>query len=428
MMKLVKFITFGCKVNQYETEVLREKLSEIGYISAKTGETPQLAVINSCAVTAEGERKMRQTLRRIKKDYPEITVLLMGCVSQAFPESAKDLPADIILGNTNVLDAVEAIKEYNGSRIIRVNAHEKGEEFNTPSICGMYGRTRAYIKIQDGCDRFCTYCIIPYARGRVRSKRVKDIMREAETLAEAGYKEIVLTGINLTAFGKDTGESFADAVSAAAAPEGIERVRLGSLEPDHMTDELLDKLSAIPKLCPHFHLSLQSGCDATLKRMNRHYDFAFYKDLVERIRQRFTNTAFTTDVMVGFAGESEEEFETSLNNVVSVGFSKVHVFPYSIRQGTYAEKLSGHIPQSVKESRSKIMIEATEKCRDEFLKTQLDEVYPVLFEQGKRGFFEGSTPNNCRVKVQSNENLCGKIINVKITEMKDGVLLGDIVN
>lgn len=425
-MKLVKYVTFGCKVNQYETEVLREKLSEIGFVSAKAGDIPDFVVINSCAVTAEGERKMRQTLRRIMGDYPDAVVLLMGCVPQAFPEIASKLPAHIILGNTNIMDAVKAITEYSGERVINIPPHESGETFNTPSIYGMYGRTRAYIKIQDGCDRFCTYCIIPYARGRVRSKSVSDIQSEAEALANAGYSEIVLTGINLTAFGKDTGENFADAVKAAAKPDGIKRVRLGSLEPDHMTDELLDSLASEPKLCPHFHLSLQSGCDATLKRMNRHYDFAFYKDLIDRIRQRFSDCAFTTDVMVGFAGETDEDFDISVNNVLSIGFSKVHVFPYSVRPGTYAEKLNDHLTQAVKEKRSKIMIEATNKSRDDFLKTQLNKVYPVLFEQGKKGYFEGSTPNNSRVRVKSQENICGKIIKVKIMDTCEGVLLGEV--
>ncbi len=427
-MKKIKFITFGCKVNQYETEALREILLNNGFTEAERCETPDFVVINSCAVTAEGERKMRQTLRRIKKDNPLAVIALMGCSSQAFPKEAEELPADIILGNTDVSAAAKAIIGYNGNRYINVIDHYTGEKYNTPSICGMHGRTRAYMKIQDGCDRFCTYCIIPYARGRVRSRSVADIRSEAEILAEAGYSEIVLTGINLTAFGKDSGESFADAVDAAAAPKGIKRVRLGSLEPDFLTDDILDRLAAQPKLCPQFHLSLQSGCDDTLKRMNRHYDFAFYSELVARIKARFNDCAFTTDVMVGFAGETEYEFTESLKNVASIGFAKVHVFPYSVRPGTVAAKFQNQLPNKVKEERSKRMSEVSDNSRDIFLQTQICNVYPVLFEQGKSGIFEGSTPNYSRVIIESDADICGLILNVKITAAENGQLKGYIVD
>ncbi len=427
-MKKIKYITFGCKVNQYETEVLREQLTQKGFCECKTYDTPDYILINSCAVTAEGERKMRQTLRRMKSNFPLAVIVLFGCASQVAPEAFSQLPADIIMGNTDMHKIAETVASFNGEKIINVLPHITGEKYNTPSICGMHGRTRAYMKIQDGCDRFCTYCIIPYSRGRVRSRSIADIKAEARALADAGYSEIVLTGINLTSFGKDTGESFADAIDAAALPEGIKRVRLGSLEPDYISDELLDRMVAQPKFCPQFHLSLQSGNDATLKRMNRHYDFAFYKNLVERIRQRFINSAITTDVMVGFAGETDEDFADSLQNVLSIGFAKVHVFPYSVRPGTRAANFADQLSAKVKESRSREMIAATEKSKEAFLDTQIGNIYPVLFEQGKDDIYEGSTPNYSRVVLKSESDICGKILDIKITGREGDSLMGYIVS
>lgn len=424
-MKKIKFCTFGCKVNQYETEAMRELLAQNGFIDVGLHDTPDYIVINSCAVTAEGERKVRQTLRKLRKTYPLSVIMLTGCISQAFPEKANELlEADIVCGNGDVTDACNKLMEYSGGRVVEVKPHYVGEKYNTPTVSGMYGRTRAYMKIQDGCDRFCTYCIIPYSRGRIRSRSVESIRHEAEVLACAGYTEIVLTGINLSAFGRDTGEGFADAVKAAAEPSGIKRVRLGSLEPDYMTDDLLDKLSNIPKLCPQFHLSLQSGCDDTLKRMNRHYDFRFYSELVNRIRARFPNCAITTDVMVGFAGESEDNFKESLRNVESIGFAKIHVFPYSVRPGTVAAKYTGQLTSKIKEERSKIMCSLAEKSQTKFLATQVGKVYPVLFESGKNGVFEGSTPNNSRVVLKCENDISGKIIDIMITDVEDFALVG----
>ena len=307
----VTFYTLGCKVNQYETEAMREAFAAAGHTPVPNDAPFDAAVINSCTVTAESDRKTRQILHKVRRENPETIIILTGCMVQAFSEEARKLTdADIVCGNTDVKKTVEYAERFlkDGERIFKVSEHKKTERFNTPVLSSFAERTRAYMKIEDGCDRYCTYCIIPTARGSVRSKPLAEIAAEAETLSRAGFSEIVLVGINLTSYGKGEDIDICDAVEAAARPDGIKRVRLGSLEPDHISDNVLERLKAQKKFCPQFHLSLQSGCDETLKRMNRHYDTAFYRDLVSRIRAVFKDASVTTDVMVGFAGETEEEF------------------------------------------------------------------------------------------------------------------------
>lgn len=321
----VTFYTLGCKVNQYETEAMREAFAAAGHTPVPNSAPFDAAVINSCTVTAESDRKTRQLLHKVRRENPEAIIILTGCMVQAFSEEAKALTdADIVCGNTDVKKSVEYAERFlkDGERIFEVSEHKKTERFNTPVLSSFAERTRAYMKIEDGCDRYCTYCIIPTARGSVRSKPLAEIASEAETLSRAGFSEIVLVGINLTSYGKGEDMDICDAVEAAARPDGIKRVRLGSLEPDHMSDSVLKRLKAQKKFCPQFHLSLQSGCDETLNRMNRHYDTAFYRDLVSRIRTVFEDASVTTDVMVGFAGETEEEFSQSLAFVKEIGFAQ----------------------------------------------------------------------------------------------------------
>ena len=282
------------------------------------------------------------------------------------------------------------------------------------------------MKVEDGCDRFCSYCIIPTARGRVRSKPIDAIKQEAQKLAENGFSEAVLVGINLSAYGKGEDINLCDAVEAVCSVEGIKRVRLGSLEPDHISDEMLLRFKAQEKFCPQFHLSLQSGCDATLKRMNRHYDSAFYFDLVCRIRKMFPDAAITTDVMVGFAGENEEEFEQSLQFVKKVGFAKAHVFAYSRRAGTVAYGLPNQVTNAEKSRRSKLMIDAATISEQEFLESQKGKVFPVLFETEEDGFCEGYTPNYLRVKVQKGEIALGEIKNIKVVSAVNDYCLGEV--
>lgn len=425
----VLFHTLGCKVNQYETEAMLEEFSRRGITPSADGNA-DIVVINSCTVTAESDRKTRQLVRRCRRDNPDSVIILTGCMVQAFPESAKALSeADIIIGNKNHAAVVDAAMKFlkNKSRIFDVSPHADGEEYLTPDISRFSERTRAFMKIEDGCERYCTYCIIPKARGRVRSRSLDDIKKEAQRLADSGFCEIVLVGINLSAYGKDTAYNLCDAVEAVCSVEGIKRVRLGSLEPDHISDEMLNRFKAQGKFCPQFHLSLQSGCDETLKRMNRHYDSAFYYDLVSRIRAIFPDAAVTTDIMVGFAGETEEEFKSSVEFVKKVGFARAHVFVYSRREGTVAAALKEQVNDSDKKLRAEIMGKTAKECEAEFLKALCKKTFPVLFETGENGFFEGYTPNYSRVLVYSSQNLSGKILNVKITEAKKDYCFGELV-
>lgn len=426
----VAFYTLGCKVNQYETEAMREAFAAAGHTVVPDSAPFDAIVINSCTVTAESDRKTRQTVRRFRKERPDAAVILTGCMVQAFSDEAKALSeADIIAGNTDVKKIVEYAENFlsDGERIFAVSDHKKEERFNTPSLNNFAERTRAYMKIEDGCERFCTYCIIPTARGFVRSKPLDEIKKEAENLSRAGFSEIVLVGINLTSYGKGEDFDLADAVDAVCSVEGIKRVRLGSLEPDHMSDEMLSRFKKQDKFCPQFHLSLQSGCDETLKRMNRRYDTAFYRDLVSRIRKSFENAAITTDIMVGFAGETEEEFEKSLAFAREIGFAKAHIFAYSRRAGTVAYALPNQVSNAEKARRSRLMSEATLKTENEFLSSLVGKVFPVLFETAQDGFAEGYTANYSRVKVQSDKPHTGEILNVKIIKAEKDYCLGEFI-
>lgn len=426
----IAFHTLGCKVNQYETEAMRESFIKKGYTVVPDSAPFDIIIINSCTVTAESDRKTRQTLSRFRKEQPEAVIVLTGCMVQASAEKAESLTAaDIIVGNTDVSKIISLVERFltDGERIVDVTPHTRKERFNTPIITEFAERTRAYMKIEDGCERYCTYCIIPFARGDVRSKSVEDIKKEAESLAKNGFIEIVLVGINLTSYGKGEEFNLCDAVDAVCEVDGIKRVRLGSLEPDHITDEMLERFKNQDKFCPQFHLSLQSGCDATLKRMNRHYDTAFYRDLVARIRKMFPECAITTDIMVGFAGETEDEFTQSLNFAKEIKFAKSHIFAYSRRSGTVAYGLPNQITKAEKSARSKKMIEATLETEREFLKHQIGKTVSVLFETKDNGFIEGYTENYSRVKVKSDKAHSGEILKVKITSTENDYCIGEIV-
>lgn len=418
----VLFYTLGCKVNQYETEAIREQFILNGYDCGEDDGAADVVVINSCTVTAESDRKTRQTVRRFRHTYPFAVILLTGCMPQAFPQAAAELlEADIVVGNTAPADIPNIVNEFLlcGERIVRIGNHKRGETYNTPKISNFKEHTRAFMKIQDGCERYCTYCIIPSARGPVRSKSIEDIVSETAALAKSGFCEIVLVGINLSAYGVDTGKNLCDAVDAVCGVEGIKRVRLGSLEPDHISDEMLMRFASHKEFCPQFHLSLQSGCDRTLARMNRHYDSAFYYDLITRIRRVFDNAAITTDIMVGFPDETEQDFNDSVNFALKVGFAKTHVFAYSRRQGTVADGLPNQITKAEKERRSKQMIEATLKAEKEFLSSQTGKTVTVLFETVTDGVYEGYSKNYTLVKCKSDTDLCGKLLTGKITDSFD---------
>ena len=428
-MKFTVF-TLGCKVNQYESQAVTELFEALGYGKATATDIPDIVFVNSCSVTAESDRKTRQAVRKYRAKYPNAVIVLMGCMTSAQPSTADELPeADVVIGNKAHNELPALLEQYlrRKQRIVKIGEHKRNEEYFTPQITDFSEHTRAFMKIEDGCDRFCTYCIIPYARGFVRSRSIEDITAEANALAKNGYREIVLVGINLSSYGKDNGLNLYDAVKAVAETSGIERVRLGSLEPDLMDNALLEGLAKIDKFCPQFHLSLQSGCDATLKRMNRHYDSAFYFDLVSRIRKIFVNSAITTDIMVGFPGESEQEFCESLEFVKRVGFAKSHIFAYSRRKGTVADKMSGQLTNAQKAERSKKMIEATTKSETEFLQGQCPSVAEVLFETYENGFSVGYTRNYTPVKVKGSSALCGKIFKVRLSSVEDGGCVGEII-
>lgn len=422
----VIFYTLGCKVNQYETEAIKEGFLKKGH-TCNSQISADAVIVNSCTVTAESDRKTRQAVRRLKRENPNSVVILTGCMVQAFPEEAKNLTeADIVTGNKDISKIIELAEEYSGNRIFDFSAHNSGDPYNTPAITDFDEHTRAFMKIEDGCDRFCTYCIIPFSRGRVRSRSCEEIKEEAERLAESGYSEIVLVGINLSSYGKNEDFDLCDAVETVCSVEKIKRVRLGSIEPDLITDEMLIRFKNQSKFCPQFHLSLQSGCDETLKRMNRHYDTAFYSDLVLRIRNIFPDAAITTDIMVGFAGESDEEFEKSLEFVKKMGFARSHIFIYSRRTGTVAAALKNQMPQKTKEERARRMRDAACSSEEEFLKSQTGKTYPVLFEKCENGICEGYTPNYTKVYANSSLMLTGKIIQTKIISAEKDKCLGRI--
>lgn len=424
----VKFYTLGCKVNQYESQAMAEQLIKHGYEVVSGKEKADVFVVNSCTVTAESDRKTRQAVRRFKRNNPGSTVVLTGCVPQAYPEKARELiEADIVIGNKNNQVLYTVLEEHfkKGCRVFEVSEHKKGDSFCGDTITSFDERTRAYIKIQDGCNRFCSYCVIPYSRGRVRSKPLDEIRKEITALSEKGFKEVVLVGINLSSYGSDIGVSFPEAVKAANDVEGIVRVRLGSLEPDHLTDEVIEKLSECEKLCPQFHISLQSGCDKTLKSMNRHYTAEEYRHLCKKLRETFTDCTLTTDIMVGFAGENEEDFKESLSFMEEIGFEKVHIFPYSVRKGTRAEKLPDHNEKSVKEERAREMTRKADKIRREFLEKQIGRTVSVIFEtKTEDGFLTGHTANYTPVKAKLPDGIQGQLCEVEIVGVEGDYCVG----
>ncbi len=426
----IAFTTLGCKVNQYETESLMELFAAEGFEIVEPNDFADVYVVNSCTVTASGDKKTRQLLRRLKKQNPAAIAALVGCFPQAFPDAAQQIPeADIIMGSSNRAALLPAVKQVlaSGQRLVQILPHEKGEKFEHMAVSGLRGRTRAFVKIEDGCERYCSYCIIPKARGPVRSKPLDEICRELRDLAQAGYREVVLVGINLSSYGKDLGLRLIDAVQAACRVDGISRVRLGSLEPELLTAEDIRAMAAEEKFCPQFHLSLQSGCDKTLREMNRHYDTAEYARIVGDIRSVFENASITTDVMVGFAGESEEDFRQSLEFVQKIGFAKVHVFSYSRRPGTAADKRPGQVPASVKDVRSHQMIRLTDQTRKEFLLGQLGRVEEVLVETTLSPLgYEGFTKNYTPVYVDCSPDLCGQIVRVRLEAVLDDHCIGTI--
>ncbi len=414
-------LTLGCKVNQYESQAMREDMLRHGFSASNSPETADITIINTCTVTSVSDAKNRKLISRVRRANPNGIIVLTGCMPQAFPEEAINFKnCDIVLGNARRSELVPSIQRFLAEKhpFVSITEHEgKYEIFESMAVSGFDEHTRAFIKIEDGCNRFCSYCIIPYARGRVRSKPLPELKTELEAISARGYKEIVLVGINLSAYGQGEDFCLADAVECACNIHGIERVRLGSIEPEQMDAELISRLAAQPKFCPQFHLSLQSGCDKTLKAMNRHYNSADYMEIVDNLRAAFDNPSLTTDVMVGFAGESEEDFNASMSFVERVGFAKVHVFPYSQRKGTVAADAPNQVSPAEKDKRAALMGKLVEKSREKFLESQVGLTEEVLFERLRNGVLEGYTKNYTPVRVVcDNAELCGKIYRVRLTK------------
>ena len=423
----VYIFTLGCKVNQYESQEIGEMFEKSGYTLLNEPDNADIIIVNSCTVTAESVRKVRQSVRHLKKISPNAFLILTGCASQAEPEILSVLPeVNLMLGNRNNINIValceNALKER-GSSVNAHEEHETGESFQGLGITHFEGHTRAFLKIQDGCDRFCSYCLIPKARGLSRSKPLADIDRELSELSKNGYGEIVFVGINLSDYGKGTPYSLPDALMLAEKYDSIKRVRLGSLEPDHITDEMIERLKNVTKLCPQFHISLQSGCNSVLKRMNRHYTREEYKALADSLRSAFKDASVTTDILVGFPTESEADFCETVDFAKSIGFEKIHIFPYSKRNGTPAAAMP-QLSNAIKDDRAKRLGAAAAEIRKEYLLKQVGKVYEVLFETEHPKFSEGYTKNYTPVRIYDGKDRKGKFINVLITDAGDDYCVG----
>ncbi len=432
---LVHFISFGCKVNQYETECLKKIFSENNFIISETENNCDVFVINSCTVTSVSDKKVRKYIHRIRKLYPLSVIAVTGCFPQAFPDKLDSIDdADVITGTKNhseILNLVlEALSEK--QKLISVKPFIPNETMENLSCSSFDDKTRAFLKIQDGCNQFCSYCIIPYARGRNRSKSPEQIKSEVLDFVKNGHKEIVLVGINLAFYGTEFGLRLVDAVELCCSIDGVERVRLGSLEPEMISENDLLRLSKLKQFCPQFHLSLQSGCDKTLKAMNRKYNSSQYYELVERIRKIFPQSAITTDIMTGFPDETDEDFKESLEFVRKVNFSRIHVFPYSRRSGTKADSMPNQIPENVKRSRAEIMTKLGDELHSSFLENHIGNVYPVLFEKEiSVDFHQGYTPDYTFVKVPSHndgKSLRKSVFNVRITGFQNDWCIGEIIS
>ncbi len=431
-MYKIFFITFGCKVNQYETECMKSNFLSKGFSETDYPETADVIVVNSCTVTASGDGKSLYSVRKLRKTNPDAIIALTGCLPQASPQAAEKISeADIITGTKERNELPQLVLDFinERKRIVSVAQYGSSDEFEESVYGDFKSKTRAFVKIQDGCNQFCSYCIIPFARGRCRSKPIDILRKEVTALAEAGHKEIVLVGINLAFYGKEFGLRLVDAVEECCKIDGIKRVRLGSLEPEVITDDDLMRLSELPQFCPQFHLSLQSGSEQTLKRMHRHYTPDEYFNLVCKIRKVFSEASITTDIMVGFPQESEEEFCESMKFVEKIGFAKIHVFQYSPRSGTVAAKMP-QISNSVKAERAERMKALGNRLHEAYMKKQVGKTVPVLFErENSREFHQGYAPDYTLIKISRKnpeKSLRNKIFYVIIEESDKDFCFGRI--
>ena len=428
----IAFYTLGCKVNQYETQALEQLVTQRGHSLVPFEEAADAYVINTCTVTAVSDKKSRQVIRRARKAAPDAVIAVCGCYPQTHPDDVEKLGVDLISGTgdrTGFVDLLE--REWSDRQpITALDDAFSRRTFEPLPAGGLEGRTRAMLKMEDGCVNFCSYCIIPYARGRVRSLPLADCVRQAQELEAAGYREIVLTGIEISSWGQDL-EGKPELIEAIEAIcQGLSpdtRVRLGSLEPRTITPDFCRRAAALPNLCPHFHLSMQSGCDTVLARMNRKYDSNRYYESVKFLHEVYDRPAITTDLIVGFPGETEEEFQQTLDFIQKCAFSAMHIFPYSKRPGTPAAKLPGQVLNAVKEERAHRAAQIARTMQDAYLDSWVGETVPVLFEEERDGLWRGHTTRYCEVTVQSAQPLHNQLRQVRLTGRDGGALQGVLV-
>lgn len=420
MRKKAALHNLGCKVNAYETEAMQELLENSGYEIVPFHEKADVYIVNTCTVTNMADRKSRQMLHRARKMNPDAIVAACGCYVQEKADEVADC-VDLVIGNNRKKEIVRILEEYENSRgtmhkeLVDIGHTREYEDMHLTKTAE---HTRAYLKVQDGCNQFCSYCIIPYARGRVRSRAMDSVLSEVKSLADHGYQEVVLTGIHLSSYGIDTGESLLSLIQKVHEVEGIKRIRLGSLEPRIITEEFAASIAALPKMCPHFHLSLQSGCDETLKRMNRRYTSEEYFEKCQLLRKYFKEPALTTDVIVGFPGETQEEFEASRAFVDKVDFYETHVFKYSRREGTKAAAMKDQVPEQVKTERSAVLLELSRKKQEAYESRLLGTTQEVLVEEEVERNGElyqvGHTREYVKVGIKSGENLVNRLVQIEI--------------
>lgn len=430
-MKRIASYALGCKVNQYESEAIAELFAEKGYEVVSVEDQADIYVINTCTVTNFGDKKSRQLIRKVKRQNPQAVVAVVGCYAQTAPEEMKAVEGvNLVIGTKDKGKIVELVEGYRPEEgvcsYVTDIMHER--VFEPLEIKKLANRTRAYLKIQDGCSQFCSYCIIPYARGPIRSREPEDVLAEVRRLAENGFREVVLAGIHVASYGKDLKTtSLLDIIRQVHEVEGIERIRFSSIEPNVVTEEFAAAMAELPKVCDHFHLSLQSGCDKTLKEMNRKYDTAKYRQAVALLKKYLPDVAVTTDIIVGFPGETEEDFRQSADFAKEMGFSKIHVFPYSPKRGTPAAERKDQLQNSVKQARSHALIAVGEELAEAFLQAHVGKVMPVLFERAvEDGVYEGHTTNYMKVHAKSQKDLSNTILPVRILSWEGETALGEV--
>lgn len=429
----VAFQTLGCRVNVYDSEAMIEMFKKDGYELVDFSERADVYVINTCTVTSMGDKKSRQYITRAKRANKDAIVAVVGCYSQVSKESVMEIPGvDVVLGSRNKSDIVFHVNQSRAEKRQIVQVTDKlilNSKFEDLGVTGYEGKTRAFLKIQDGCNRFCSYCIIPYARGGISSKDPSSILSEIRQLAEEGFTEVILSGIHIASYGQDFPEKhdLLDLLEEIEGIDGIRRVRIGSIEPMFFRGDRMERIARLKKLCPHFHLSLQSGSEETLKRMNRRYTPEEFRDVVQELRRRFEEVSITTDIIVGFPGETHKEFQETYDFLQEMRLSKVHTFKYSPRKGTPAYLMKDQVSGEEKDRRSKLIMTQSDRIESDFLKQYEGRVCEVLYEEGRAGVHTGYTGNYLKVRVDSPENIQGKYLKTRILSVKDQLLTGEVI-